>query len=89
MKDITSKRTSNERIIDFILNIYFIFQGLQEASRTNIFYFRFYLDPSVLMEFFELDALAPTQYIHADGDVAILELATLDKELKFVIVGTV
>lgn len=36
------------------------------------------------MEFFELDALAPTQYIHADGDIAILELATLDKELKFV-----
>ena len=43
----------------------------------------------MLMEFFELDALAPTQYIHADGDVAILELATLDKELKFVIIGTV
>lgn len=43
----------------------------------------------MLMKFFELDVLAPTQYIHADGDVAILELATLDKELKFVIVGTV
>ena len=43
----------------------------------------------MLIEFFKLDAFAPTQYIHADGDVAILELATLDKELKFVIVGTV
>ena len=43
----------------------------------------------MLMEFFELDALAPTQHIYADDDVAILELATLNKELKFVIVGTV
>ena len=43
----------------------------------------------MLMEFFWLESFTPTQRIHTDGDTAILKLATLDKELKFVIVGTV